>query len=210
MMAALAVALAACSGSEDATTTVPPTDDASTTDPPTTTDAPTTTPPPTTDAPTTTVDPATAFADEVEADFLETMRLTDEAFMDPTNDDKVAAALAGFVGGNLDYIRGLLEEFRTNGWVARPNPDVLDSIVIEARAQPNGVRPDSAVLQVCDVNAWIVVEPGAGPNGSDAIVDPDVVAFRSRYALERIDGRWLILGSAPLGSWNGVAACPDE
>jgi len=99
--------LAACSSGRDAspeTTATTPT--VATEADPTTTVAPTTTEAPTTTTPT---DAARVLAVEVEADFLETIRLTDEAFRDPANDEKVVAALAGYTAANRDFIQERLE-----------------------------------------------------------------------------------------------------
>jgi hypothetical protein len=204
-----AFAVGACSsGGDDAsqtsTTVVTATTEATTTA--STTQAPTTLPP-ATEAPTTTIDLAEAFAADVEAALLETFRLTDEAFQDPTNDAKVEAALAGYTGANLDLIRSQLEDYEENNQEARPNPDVPAGTTIEAPARREG---DLAILQVCEISPWVVVELGAGPNGSDAIVNADVYAYRSNYVMEQIDGRWLIAGGELIGEWVGGESCPES
>ena len=204
---AFPIATAACSSGSDSTATTTVTGTVAPTTEPTTTEATTTSS--TTEAPTTSIDPAEAFAAEVEADFLETFQLTDEAIQDPTNDAKVAAALEGYIEGNLIVITTQLEELRQNNWVARQNPDIPAGVTIETRARPNGTESDEAVLQACEVSSWIVVEPGAGQDGSDLIVDPDVSSYRSLYVLRLVDGRWRIVGSESLGTWAGVAGCED-
>lgn len=204
----LPIATAACSsGSDSSPSTSVAETIASTTDP-STTDATTSTSATTTEATTTTIDPADAFAADVEADLLETVELKNLAIQSPSDMQAVEAALAGFTGGNLEYIRAQLEEYRSKGWVARANDSVEYMLTIEQRAQPNGGQPDSAVVQVCEIDPWIIVEPGAGPGGSDAIVNDDVYAYRSLFVLELVDGRWLIRGSDPIGEWTGVTECP--
>jgi len=200
--------LAACSSGGDAsleTTATTPTVIATTQADPTTTVAPTTT-----EAPTTTIDPAQVLAAQVEADFLETIRLTDEAFRDPANDEKVAAALTGYLAANRDFIQERLETFRSMNWVSTPNPSVAANVIIEEPARLIPPSPDVVKLQVCEIDSSIVVEPGAGPNGTDAIVDAELYTYRSVFFLRLIDGRWLAEGSDELGSWTGVETCPDE
>jgi hypothetical protein len=204
---AIAGTLAACSSGSDA-------DPAPTTDPSTTVavsepePTPTTEAPTTTVAPTTTLDPAESLAAQVEADLLETFRLTDEALLDPTNDEAVAAALDGYVGSNRDLIEARLDDFRSNGYVTRPNPEVEALVIVEKPAVLASSPADTAVIQVCEVDSWIVVEPGAGPDGADAIVDPDVTSYRSNYVLLLVDGRWRIRGSELLAEFPGEPSCP--
>ena len=207
--------LAACSGSDDSTAS-PTTKAPPATPPPTevTTESPTTPPPtdpsPSTDAPTTTTDPATTLAAEVEADFLETFRLTDIAIQDPTSDEKVAAALEGYTGSNRDLIERQIDDLRANGYVARPNPDVNPAVIVEKPPVLASSPADTALIQVCQIDSWIVVDPGSGPDGADSIVNPDIVSYRSIFALSRIDGRWRIRGSESLGEFPGEQACPPE
>ena len=205
-MALVMSLLAACSSGGDAspeTTATTPT--VTTEADPTTTVAPTTT-----EAPTTTIDTAQVLAAEVEADFLETIRLTDEAFRDPANDEKVAAALAGYTAANRDFIQERLETFRSMNWVSTPNPSVAANVIIEEPARLIPPSSDVVKMQVCEIDSSVVMEPGAGPNGTDAIVDAELYTYRSVFFLRLVDGRWLAEGSDELGSWTGVQTCPDE
>jgi len=206
--------LAACSSGGDAspeTTATTPTvtteADPTTTVAPTTTEAPTTTTTTTIDS---TTDAARVLAAEVEADFLETIRLTDEAFRDPANDEKVAAALAGYTAANRDFIQERLETFRSMNWVSTPNPSVAANVIIEEPARLIPPSSDVVKMQVCEIDSSVVMEPGAGPNGTDAIVDAELYTYRSVFFLRLVDGRWLAEGSDELGSWTGVQTCPDE
>ena len=209
----VAVLVSACASDVAAPNTTVSEVEVATTPLTTSTDAPatpTTPTAPSTDAPTTTLDPAATLAADVEADLLETFRLTDLAIQEPTNDAKVAAALDGYIDSNRDLIQERLEDLRANGYVARPNPDVEAGVIVERPAVRTSSPANTAVIQVCEVDSWIVVEPGAGPDGSDAIVDPDVTSYRSNYVLSKMDGRWRIRGGETLGEWPGEAACPPE
>ena len=58
-----------------------------------------------------------------------------------------------------------------------------------ARAYSSSRSDDVAELQICEVDSWILVEVGAGPNGTDAIVNPDVIAYRSTVtSFGNVDG----------------------
>jgi hypothetical protein len=205
ILASAVLTLAACSGSDgDASLSTVPVTVAPTTAAPTTTSAPTTT-----EAPTTTIDPAVALAAEVEADFRETIRLTSVALQEPTNEAKVAAALEGYIEANRVFMEERFDEFRTNGWVVRENPDVAADLIIEEPARLIPPSSDVVEVQVCEIDPWVVVEPGAGPNGTDAIVDDALYTYRSIFFLRLIDGRWRAEGSRELGRWTGLETCPD-
>ena len=205
-MALVTSLLAACSSGGDAsleTTATTPTVIATTQADPTTTVAPTTT-----EAPTTTIDPAQVLAAQVEADLLAGIDAITTALQDPTNDEKVGQARDLQAGSNLAFFERRLSEFLERGYQLRPNPTVPAEVTIEVAASLVDGSADFAELRVCEVDSWVTVEPGAGPNGSDAIVDPDVLVFRSVYFMRDTGDRWKIEGSRELGSWEGVDACP--
>jgi hypothetical protein len=206
--AAATLLLAACSGSDgDATPATTPTPVATTaaTPAPTTTSAPSTT-----QAPTTTIDPAQTLAAEVEADFREADRLASEALQDPNDALKETAALERRTGALADQLRQTLAEFRLSNHAWRPNELVPASLEIEVPAVLVVEGADVAELVVCELNSWVVVEVGAGPDGTDAIVDSNVVAFRNSVLLRDVDGTWLVEGGTTIGRWEGADGCPAE
>ena len=198
--------LTACSGNGDAepaesTTTVAPVPSSSAV--PTATSAPTTT-----QAPTTTIDPAITLAEEVEADFLEAYWLEVEALKDPFNVEKESAAVERRVGFAADTLTARLAERREQNHVIRDNPAVSGSITVEVPATLVLEGADVAELEVCEVDPWILVEVGAGPNGSDAIVNDEVLSYRSTYFVRNVEGVWRIEGWNEVGRWIGATACP--
>lgn len=206
-------ALAACS-SDDAS----PASTASTagvaTDGPTTTTI-TTTPPPTTDAPTTTAPtptdaPADTLAADVEADLLEAFGLGREASQDPFNAEKEQAALDRRVGVIAENLAATLADYRARNYAIRPNEGVPASVTVEGEPTFLGPSNEVAEVQICEVNSWILVEVGAGPNGTDAVVNPDVVAYRNEFIARNVDGVWRIEGGNELGRFPGETACPPE
>jgi ABC-type transport system substrate-binding protein len=204
---AIAGTLAACSSSGDADPA--PTTDPSTTvavsepEPTTTTAAPTTTV-----APTTTLDPAESLAAEVEADLLEADRLENEASKEPFDSEKERVALERRVGFAAEALRSKLEDYRRRNVAIRENPEVAPVVAIEVQAELAPAAGDVAEVQVCEVNSWILVEVGAGPNGTDAVVNSDVVASRGIVILRRVDDVWRVEGGRQIGEWAGASECP--
>jgi hypothetical protein len=197
--------LAACSSGDvdvaettSVTLTVP-----SSIDVPATTNAPTTS-----ESPTTTIDPADALAAEVEADFREADRLGREASMDPFDAAKEEAALEWRLGVIAENFAAKLADWRERNYALRENPDVPASITVEVPAALVLEGADVAEMQICEVNPWLVVEVGAGPNGTDALVDPEVVSSRARIFMREVGGAWRFEGSSLIGQWAGESACP--
>lgn len=209
VLASAMLTLAACSSDGDAT---PSTIPGSSADPvaPTTAAPATTLASLTTQAPTTTIDPAVALAAQVEADFREADRLASEALQDPNNAEKEAAALDRRTGALADQLRETLAEFRQSDRAWRPNDLVPASLEVEVPAALVVDGADVAELVSCELNSWVVVEVGAGPDGTDAIVDSSVVAFRNSVLLRDVDGIWLVEGGTTLGRWEGADGCPAE
>lgn len=204
-VAAVTVVIAACSSSDDAapTTSPAPSTVATTTEPdPTTTAAPTTT-----EAPTTTLDPAEALAAEVEADLRAGLDAARTAGVDPFDqaaEDEAIRLRTGFARENLET---RLADWRVKNYAIRQNQHVPPSVTIETPARLLEDGADVAEVQICEVDSWILVEPGAGANGTDAVVGPDVLTYRTRVLLRRIDGTWKIEGADELGRWEGSTSC---
>ena len=175
----------------------------SSTDTPTTTETPTTT-----TAPPTTIDPAEALAAEVEADFREAIRLGREASQDPFDLDVRRRPLIEGSELSRRASRAKLERYREENLAIRENPDVPASISVEVPARLIAPSEDVVEMQVCEVDSWIVVEVGAGPSGSDAIVNPDFVAYRAQIFMRNVDGIWRYEGGNDLESWENSQVCP--
>ena len=220
LVVATAAIMAACSGGGDgdegegggAASSAPTVAAVTTTAAPEPTVAPTTSPPPTTvvpatsEAPTTTIDPALTLAQEVEADYRRAEALRIEALMHPNSARAEKAATAVRLGSNRRLLRETLLTFRDNGWAARANPQVEAVQILESGPI---LRDDGTVELVrCQIDSWILVEAGGAPDGSDAIVNDDVYAYRNRIVLKNSGGTWKILDGVQLGEWVGVGECP--
>ncbi len=206
-----ALGLAACSGGSDdatpSTSVVPPTQPS--TPPATSVDTPlATTTTSTTIAPATTIDPAVVLATEVEAGLREYDRLLNEALMDPFDEAKVAAALDASIGFAQEQTTSAIEQYRTDGQAIRPSQVVEASITIEQPATFREGTTEVAQLVSCEIDPWVVVEVGAGPGGTDAIVNDEIYAYRSIVFLRLIEGRWKVEGSEQLSQTVGVTSCP--
>lgn len=209
VLASAVLTLAACSSDDDASPSTTPESLATTsTAAPTTSTS--TTAPPTTQATTTTIDPAQTLAAQVEADFREADRLGREASMDPFDAEKEAAALDRRLGFVRQNFAERLARYRTENLAIRENETIPATIVVEHPARLIPPSSDVIEMQVCEVDSWIVVEVGAGPNGTDAIVNPDVVAYRAQVFMRNVDGSWKYEGGNDLASWEGATSCPAQ
>lgn len=102
-----------------------------------------------------------------------------------------------------------MDKLRDNGWLARVNPDVADQSVVEGEAQLlDGPPATRAEVTVCTTSAGVVYKPGGAPDGSDLIVNDDVVARRERLSMVLQDGVWKLEQGTNVGTWKGVATCP--
>jgi hypothetical protein len=204
ILASAVLTLAACSGSDgDASLSTVPVSVAPTTAAPTTTSAPTTT-----QAPTTTIDPAEVLAAEVEADFREADRLGREASMDPFDAEKEAAALERRLGFAADSLAAELLDWREKNYALRSSAEVPALITIEVPAALVLEGADVAEMQICEVDSWVIVEVGAGPNGTDAIVNDEVLSYRTSVLLRNVNGIWRLEGGTEIERWEGAVPCP--
>jgi len=217
----MAVAVAACGGDDgnddeavtpaptEATTTVVTTPPA--TDPPPTEVETTTTETPTTTAtPATTIDPEQALAAEVERDFRRARRLELEASMDPTNKRAVKRAVATRTGPAEEAIAAYFQGLVDSRYAIRESVVADASTTVEVPAARVGEGIDVVELQECEIDPWVVVEVGAAPDGSDAIVDDATYAHRRLVILRMVDSSWKVEGTRSLGEWVGVEECPSE
>lgn len=102
-----------------------------------------------------------------------------------------------------------MDSLRTNGWVVRPNPDVADTSTVEGEVTLlDGPPATRAQATVCTISAGVVYKPGGAPDGSDLVVNDDVVAYRDRVTMVLDGGTWKIEQGTGLGKWSGATACP--
>jgi hypothetical protein len=198
----LVMLVVACGSDDDASpaiTTAPaPPATTTTTIAPDETSTTTTTTPVTT---TTVVDESQAVIDA----YLAAWEAYHTAANDPSN-EALAAELAQFTTGpNLQLALANLENLAESGWAARPNPSAPAKTEVESVEVSDG----EAVAIVCERNNEIISEPGAAPDGSDAVINDDIAARRFRVRLVLEGGSWKSSDGEELGSWFGQQECAD-
>ncbi len=200
--------LASCSGSGsgsgsdgDASTTAAST--TATTIATTTTEPPT----PTTEPPTTTIDTDAQLAAAEEA-YLDAFDAYIAAARDPSNPDLRAEIERLYTGPSLEFTISQLDGFVREGWVARPGNEQEPSraiILQDSSFFPD--RPDIAELVSCEINSDVFVEPGAAPDGSDALVNDEMTVDRALIRLEYIDGLWRVRSGETLANLSAPEDC---
>ncbi len=187
IVATACVVLAACGGSSsdsDATTTSPSTTTATVTTATTTNAAPVET----TEAPSTTIDEAEQLA-AAERAYLDAFDAYIAAARDPSNPDLRAEIERLYTGPNLEFTIDQLDGFVEQNWVARPGEEPSRTIILlPPQFLPD--RTDFVELVACEINTEVFVEPGAAPDGSDALVTDEVTVRRGLIRLRAIDGDW--------------------
>ena len=201
--AASCLLLAACgdSGSDsDATTTTaagPSTTTAVTT---TTTAAPAET----TEAPSTTIDEAAQLAAAEQA-YLDAFDAYIAAARDPSNPDLRAEIERFHTGPNLEFTIDQLDGFVEQNWIARPGEEPSRTIILlPPQFLPD--RTDFVELVACEIDGEVFVEPGAAPDGSDALVSDEVTVGRLLLRMAVVDGQW----KSDSGETLAELSSPDE
>lgn len=186
IVAVCCLLLAACGGSGgDASTTASPTTTTATT-----TTASTSTAPPvdTTEAPSTTVDTEAQLAAAEQA-YLDAFDAYIAAARDPANPDLRAEIERLYTGPSLEFTLSQLDSFVDNNWVARPGDEPSRTeLLLSPQFLPE--RADVVELVACEINTERFVEVGGAPDGSDSLVNDEVVVRRELVRLELIDKQW--------------------
>lgn len=104
---------------------------------------------------------------------------------------------------------GNMDQLRSKGWRARPDPTVPSTTTVEGDVQLlDGPPATKAEVTVCTIDSGVVYEPGAAPDGSDTIVNDSITARRTRVTMVLEDGRWKAYEGIVLGSWDEATSCP--
>ena len=201
VVVASCVLLAACDGSSsdsDTSTTTSatsaPTSVATTTEPPATS----------TEAPTTTIDTEAQLAAAEQA-YLDAFDAYIAATRDPSNPDLRAEIERLYAGPSLETAISQLDGFVRQNWVARPAEEPSRAtVLVSSQFLPD--RTDIVELVACAINTERIVEVGAAPDGSDALVDDEVTVVRGLVRLELIDGQW----KAQSGETLATLAAPED
>jgi hypothetical protein len=193
------------------TSVVMTTDPAVPTDPPGVTSTVSATVPSTIEVLPTPSGPATPLPDEADAvvaGYLMAWQAFHDAAKDPTDLVLVERVRATTAGPNRDLSLSILEHLALHGRVARSNPDAPEGVAVESPVEFLDGERSRARIVVCERNHEIVWEPGGAPDGSDALINDEVVARRIEVELRRVDGRWLSYTGLEVQTWPGHEFCP--
>jgi hypothetical protein len=108
----------------------------------------------------------------------------------------------------LSRLERSLDGLVADGEVVIQNPDVPTRT--EIIRDTVFFLEDAGTFDACAIDANIVVEPGGNPDGTDRVVDDDIVAAALTYHLDRIDGRWLVSDLERFGLWEGQEECGEQ
>lgn len=159
---------------------------------------------PTTEAPSTTIDTEAQFAAAEQA-YVDAFDAYIAATRDPSNPDLRAEIDRLYTGPSLESAISQLDGFVRQNWVARPAEEPsMATVLVSPQFLPD--RTDIVELVACAINTERIVEVGAAPDGSDALVDDEVTVVRGLIRLELIDGQW----KAQSGETLATLAPPED
>lgn len=135
-----------------------------------------------------------------------------EALMDPDAPGLEARLDATYArsGQARGVLENIMQELRDRHLRVYLNAETPWSMTVESLTFYIEPYPNVDV-QVCWVDPSILYEPGGAPDGSDVIIDDDVVATRAIYTLVPEDGRWQLWNAQRIAeAEHGVAECPPN
>ena len=109
----------------------------------------------------------------------------------PLDDVLVEAALATATGDGAEFVQRYVDILRRDGYAVRENT-TLPSRIEYFDDSATVIDATTGVVDVCDIDADVVVEVGADPGGADRIVDDGLQSSYVSYVLTKIDGAWLV------------------
>lgn len=186
--------------------TVAPTSTSTTMPPPTTSSITTTSQaPPGTTAPTTPATTAPTTEEAIVAGFDASQEAFFYAVYNLDAADGLDRMRATTTGESLERGLAIYEEIVSNGWRARPNPDVPDrSIVVEP---VNIIDSSTAALTICQVGSAVVYAPGANADGSDLIINDEIGVRLMRATMVLEGGVWKLFSGTTTEDLEGPEAC---
>ena len=196
------------------TTTISPTTSASTTQP-----LPTTAPPTAAQSTTplnTLVTPEQiaeaqaadkAMAEAVTRDWMTANRLFREAQMNPSDEEALDRVLAYVTEEWAARTKLVLQRLRDSNLRILESPPVEPMLIVESAPVPVAFTSDEVTIVVCEVDPWVIVETGTGPDGSDTVVRDTISASRQEIRLRLLEGIWKIAEVRQLEDFEGATSC---
>jgi hypothetical protein len=211
MLVLAALAVAACSGSNEAATTDPTTTSAPATtaaEPTPNTDAATTTVAETTAAPPTTVDDEARLRAAEQA-YIESWEAYHAAILDPSDPELRAEVERAYTPGAFEVASSVLDQFVMAGIAAKPHPSILAEVSVLSNAMFVPGDGDLADLISCEINSEAYYEIGTAPDGSYALVRDDVFVVRSLVRIEWDGENWRLHSGETLSERVGAVGCSE-
>ena len=176
-----------------------PSTQAATTTPPPTDPPPTTAPP----APTTTIDPTESLIADIEADLNAGEQAALAGSRSPADRVSRDTLSRFFSGAALEFLLGFYDQLVAEGLFARANPEVPSIIRV---SEVVDASDDQATVIFCRIDAGVIAE--LLPDGSEAVVDDEVVRTEVRLRVVLVDGVWTNPGGGELlDESTGVMTC---
>jgi len=130
-----------------------------------------------------------------------------EAKLDPTDEQKVAAALAASTGNARTWASDALETYRTLNRKSITSTDVPAFVDVYEDSVRVDLWAGTATIELCDLGSNVMVELGSNPDGSDRILDESVTAYHELNTFELVDGAWLYADGTDLAQYPGALTC---
>lgn len=181
--------------------------------PPATSPAPTTAPAPNTEPPTTTAptpSTTTALSEEEQAKQAviaaaeNAWYLFNEAKLDPTNDAKVAAALATHSGAAANEVAEILDRYSATNQRSVTLPTAPASVVIYGDSVAVDMAARTATVEACELASNTLV---IAADGVDELVNDEVASYYERETFVLENGAWLRTDVEQLQRFAGAFSC---
>ena len=118
-----------------------------------------------------------------------------EAGLDPGSQHARDLADMYFTGPALAGLIVFLDDLVADGLVTQPNDDIANSIVLTRPPElANGPDSTSAAIEMCRIDAAMIVEPSAVAGGQPFIFNDTVATITSASTVVLIDGIWKLQG----------------
>ena len=108
-----------------------------------------------------------------------------------------------FSGRALQQLIAFYDALVADGLTARANPAIPSKLEVIALVEQ--VSDESVIADVCRIDAGVIVDTLV--DGSEAIVNDEVVRYEFRLPLALVDGLWTIQGGDPSSEQVGVSEC---
>ncbi len=115
------------------------------------------------------------------------------------------ALVATTSGTELEELVAVLTAWKANGWEVRPPVDPSHDGIEVLQVE---MADDRAVVTYCEIDGAVVVDVGAGPGGSDVIVDDEIVSVLAESSAELgQDLVWRVYDTVIVKEFSGGQGC---